>query len=228
MYSALWITLFIGFTVIVSIVFLLERLTQGVWKHNWFFLRAKGRRPPRARSCIYWCTKTPPEICTCKHLAPCEFPLQPSLMICSKACPRRCVCGWPEKAKLGKQSFWQQNKRSSRGKTRSWLVRPFRSPRAFCSDNYLLLSKDFLLEWWKRYSICFCVRVMLSKGNRIPQWRLALRANGRPRQIKSNGHLSCWQLKSHLSNYSWSLALRSTQSFHRRNKWCGARDHGLL
>lgn len=49
-------------------------------------------------------------------------------------------------------------------------------------------------------------------------------ANGRPRQIKSNGHLSCWQLKSYPSNYTWCLASRSNRSFQHEDKWCGARD----
>lgn len=44
---------------------------------------------------------------------------------------------------------------------------------------------------------------MLSKGNTTPRWQVSPRANGRPRQIKSSGHLSCWQSKSHLSNHSW-------------------------
>lgn len=57
------------------------------------------------------------------------------------------------------------------------------------------------------FNMFLCVCVMLSKGNWIPRWQVAMRANGRPRQIKSNGHLSCWQLKSHLSNYSWCSGL---------------------
>lgn len=99
----------------------------------------------------------------------------------------------------------------------------------------LFALKNYLCCYWKIFcwsdgrgigyvSVC----VMLSKGNRIPQWQVALRANGRPRQIKSNGHLSCWHLKSHLGNYSWCQALRSNQSLQLRNKWCGAGDHGFL
>lgn len=183
-------------------------------------------------------------ISTCKHLVPREFPLWAHIVICNKMDREKKKenkslglrpCVWMTgEAKLVEVSFWQKVKTTTTeekglpGKTKSWLVKAFRSARAFCPENDPLLLKDFLLEWWKRCSICFYVCAMLSKGNRIPQWQVAARANGRPRQIKSNGHLSCWQLKSHLSNYSWCLALRSNQSFQQRNKWCGARDHGLL
>lgn len=139
---------------------------------------------------------------------------------------RQCVKR-PREAKLGKLSFWQQlNKTRQNNKLTCQAISL--AEGIWLWKLSMLLLKDFLLKWWKRCSICFCVRVMLSKGNRMPRWRVGLRANGRPRQIKSNGHLSCWQLKSHLSNYSWCLALRSKQSFQQRNKWCGAREHGLL
>lgn len=179
--------------------------------------------------------KTPPELCTCTHLAPCEFLLQPSLMICSKM--KKCVglwrCVWmTREAKLGKLSFWQQlNKTRQKafpGKQEVDLSSHFARRRHFALKIICVIYRKIFC-WSDGRGIQYVsVSVMLSKGNRTPQWQVARRANGRPRQIKSNSHLSCWQLKSHLSNYSWCQALRSNQSFQQRNKWCEARDHGLL
>lgn len=144
----------------------------------------------------------------------------------------QCVCR-SRGAKLGKLSFWQ---RQSQTRQKGFLgKRDVDLSRHFACRGHLFCCDNYLRYYWKIFCwsdgggvqyVSMCV--MLSKGNRIPQWRPAPRANGRPRQIKSNGHLSCWQLKSHLSNYSWYLALKSNQSFQQRNKWCGARDHGLL
>lgn len=100
------------------------------------------------------------------------------------------------------------------GKTRGWLVKPLCLLGAFAKKIICYYGKIFC--WSDGRGIQYVsLRVMLNKGNRKPQWQVVLEANGRPRQIKSNGHLSCWQLKSHLSNYSWCLALRSDQSFNR-------------
>ena len=122
---------------------------------------------------------------------------------------------WAREANLGKVTFWQQlnktrqkcfpEKKNKRLTCRAILLTGgFFFPSFFCSEN------DPCYYWkifcWSdggavRYvSVC----VMLSKGNRTPWWRVAEGAQWRgPRQIKSNSHLSCWHLKSHLSNYSW-------------------------
>lgn len=140
------------------------------------------------------------------------------------------MSGWPEKNLLGMFLTSAENAKQNISSEKQEV--DF-SSRFACQQLFAL--KNYPCCYWKIFcwsdgrgigyvSVC----VMLSKGNRIPQWQVALRANGRPRQIKSNGHLSCWHLKSHLSNYSWCQALRSNQSFQLRNKWCGAGDHGFL
>lgn len=57
---------------------------------------------------------------------------------------RRCVRRTSE-AKLGKLSFEEQTKQDKKAFT-DRLVKPFRSQKAFCRENYLLLLKDFLLK----------------------------------------------------------------------------------
>lgn len=143
----------------------------------------------------------------------------------------------------GNYVFWQlqQNRPSTENKQALlFLLSSCQNQTILLLHAFFFFQKSYggLCYYWKIFCSCdgvaiqyVSVLVMLSKGNRIPWWQVLLQTDLELRQIKSNDHLSCWQAKSHLNNYTWCLALlgqRSDPIISQRGRTLGTRDPGLL